>query len=86
MTAKKRGVGTAAAAVFAALREGDVDAALDAITKDPELKTARDEGGATALMYAALYGDDAAVKKVLDSGAGPEPRQRCKRHRADLGR
>ena len=69
VTAKKREVSTAAAAVFAALREGDVDAALNAITKDPELKTARDEGGATALMYAALYGDDAAVKKVLDSGA-----------------
>ena len=48
-----------------------MDAALNAITKDPELKTARDEGGATALMYAALYGDDAAVKKVLDSGADP---------------
>ena len=71
VTAKKREVSTAAAAVFAALREGDVEAALDAITKDPELKTARDEGGATALMYAALYGDDAAVKKVLDAGADP---------------
>jgi ankyrin repeat protein len=46
-------------------------AAQDRLLRDPELVKARGKDGSTALHHAALYGDLAAVRSLLDKGADP---------------
>jgi ankyrin repeat protein len=60
----------AAVRAFAALRAGDAAAFLAAIREGP-LSTLRGSGGATPLMTAALYGDPALVRTLLERGADP---------------
>ncbi|MCC6395119.1 MAG: ankyrin repeat domain-containing protein, partial [Bryobacterales bacterium] len=53
--------------LFTALRDGDAAAARRFSTD----VNARDETGATALMYAALYSDAETVRLLLNQGANP---------------
>lgn len=52
------------------LRDGDRQAFISMAT-EPKVGSLKGIGGATPLMYAALYGDAAAVKRLLDNGADP---------------
>ncbi len=61
----------AAVSAFGVLREGHRAAFLAMVGDDPKLSTLRGPGGATPLMAAALYGDAALVKTLLDRGARP---------------
>ena len=61
----------AGVAAFAALRSGDRAGFVTAVRGNPRVSTLRGPGGATPLMAAALYGDAALVKTVLDTGADP---------------
>jgi ankyrin repeat protein/mono/diheme cytochrome c family protein len=61
----------AAVAAFATLRAGDREGFVAAARGNPKISTRRGPGGATLLMAAALYGDGALVKIVLDAGASP---------------
>lgn len=56
---------------FETLRRNDRDGFLAAVRGKPQLSTRRGPGGATPLMMAALYGDTALVKTLLDAGADP---------------
>ena len=58
-------------AAFAALRGGDRAGFLAAIAGTDRLSTLRGPGGATPLMAAALHGDAALVRALLDRGADP---------------
>ena len=49
-------------------------AALQAVGKTPAVVNGRGPEGSTPLMYAALYGDAALVKALLDAGADPNIR------------
>ncbi len=55
-------------ALLEALRRDDAPAVRESI-KGGDLRNVRDESGATALMYAALYASPATLQLVLDSGA-----------------
>lgn len=59
----------AGVAAFAALRAGDAAGFVAAVRGNPRVATLRGPGGATPLMAAALYGNAALVKTVLDAGA-----------------
>ena len=61
----------AAVRAFDALRIGHRAAFLDAVRGNPGLSRLRGPGGTTPLMTAALYGDAALVKELLDAGADP---------------
>jgi len=54
--------------LFDALRRDD-PAAVASATTDPAVVNARDESGATPLMYAVLYSRSAIVELLLDRGA-----------------
>lgn len=54
-----------------ALRNGDRQAFHKLLRDDPQAGNRRGPDGATPLMYAALYGDAASVRLLLDSGANP---------------
>jgi len=56
---------------FAALRGGNRAAFLSSMGGNAKLSELRGPGGATPLMMAALYGDTALVKALLDEGARP---------------
>jgi hypothetical protein len=56
---------------FDALRTGHRPAFLDAVRGNANLSRMRGPGGATPLMTAALYGDAALVRELLDAGADP---------------
>ncbi len=60
-----------AVAAFGLLRAGDRAGFLTALRDTPRLPTLRGPGGAPTLMAAALYGDAALVKTVLDAGGDP---------------
>ena len=60
-----------AVVAFEAIRRGDRAGFLGALANNPRLSTLRGPGGATPLMAAALYGDTALVKTLLDQGANP---------------
>src|SRR5437899_2157630 len=56
------------------LRRGD-RATFDRILRDhPDAANRNGRNGSTLLMYAALYGDDAAAQVLLDRGADPNER------------
>jgi ankyrin repeat protein len=54
-----------------ALRAGDRKAFEQLLSKHPEAINLRGSGGATPLMYAALYGSTGSVLRLLDLGAKP---------------
>ena len=54
-----------------ALRSGDRQAFARLLREDPGAVNLKAAGGATPLMYAALYGDVASMKELIDRGADP---------------
>lgn len=60
------------------LREGDRDKFRRLLREDPSAATRKGQGDSTPLMYAALYGDAEAVRRLLEAGAEPN-------HRNDAG-
>lgn len=58
-----------ASAMMLALRNGDAQAVRKALANDPKIVTRKGPGGATPLMYAALYSDTATMRRLLDAGA-----------------
>ena len=63
-----------ATAMMDALRAGDRAAFRQALQAAPKSVNNRGNGGATPLLYAALYGGAAEVKLLLDGGADPNIR------------
>ena len=61
----------AAVAASRALRSGDRATFLSTLRGNPKLSTLRGDGGTTPLMMAALYGDAALVRDLLEQGASP---------------
>jgi Planctomycete cytochrome C/Ankyrin repeats (3 copies)/Prenyltransferase and squalene oxidase repeat len=53
------------------IRDGDFDAANRTIAANRGIARLRGAGGTTPLMFAALYGDAALVRRVLAAGADP---------------
>jgi ankyrin repeat protein len=60
-----------AARIMEALRAGDRQTFARLVRQDPGAANLKGSGGATPLMYAALYGDAASVRQLLESGANP---------------
>lgn len=60
--------------LMAMIREGDVRAALQMLEREPDVVNRRGPGGATPLMYAALYSDTATMQAILAHGADPNAR------------
>jgi ankyrin repeat protein len=58
-----------AARIMEALRNGDHQTFARLLRDDPGAVNLKGPGGATPLMYAALYGDAAAVRQLIDTGA-----------------
>jgi ankyrin repeat protein len=56
------------------IREGDRPAIDDLLRQNARAANARGTRGSTPLMAAALYGDAALVKRLLDAGADPTAR------------
>jgi ankyrin repeat protein len=63
-----------AARIMEALRNGDRKSFQRLLRKDPSAANRKGPGGATPLMYAALYGDASAVRLVLEAGGDPNAR------------
>jgi ankyrin repeat protein len=61
----------AAARIMDALRRGDRPQFDRLVREQPDAVNARGIGGWTPLMYAALYGDEQAVRVLLDRSAKP---------------
>ncbi len=60
--------------VMEALRNGDLKSFKKLLVEDPKVVNLKGPGGSTPLMYAALYGDSASVRFLLDRGADPNTR------------
>ena len=60
-----------AARLVSAIRDGDRAAIDQIVTVTPRAATLRGHGGTTPLMSAALYGDAALVRRLLDLGVDP---------------
>jgi ankyrin repeat protein len=63
-----------AAQLMDALRRGDRRTFERLLTGNPKAARATGSGGITPLMYAALYGDVASARQLLDKGADPNAR------------
>ena len=63
-----------ALAIMEALRKGDKPAVRKIFGQDPKICNLKGTGGATPLMYAALYGDADTVRLLLEGGADPNIR------------
>lgn len=57
-----------------ALRNGDGRAFQKMLAENPKAAKLTGAGGSTPLMYAALYGDSAEMRLLLDKGADPNAR------------
>jgi ankyrin repeat protein len=57
-----------------ALRTGDPQTFRDVLRVDRDAARRKGPGGSTPLMYAALYGDIASMRQLLDLGADPNVR------------
>jgi len=64
-------IDSAAVSAIAALRRGDRKSVTALLAADRALPGRRGPGGGTPLMFAALYGDTAAVIRMLEAGADP---------------
>jgi len=60
-----------AARIMEALGNGDRPTFVRLLREDPEAVKLKGPGGSTPLMYAALYGDAASVRDILERGADP---------------
>jgi len=58
-----------AARMMETLRTGDHQRFAELLRDDPEAVKLKGPGGSTTLMYAALYGDLASVRQLIDHGA-----------------
>jgi ankyrin repeat protein len=58
-----------AARIMEALRNGDRQSFARFVGEDPGAVNLKGIGGSTPLMYAALYGDAAAVRQLIEAGA-----------------
>ena len=63
-----------AARLMEALRNGDRPTFQKLLRENPKAANLKGPGGSTPLMYAALYGDAAAVRLLLEKGADPNLR------------
>jgi ankyrin repeat protein len=63
-----------AARLMALLRAGDAGGFRRALSATPSAATRQGADGITPLQYAALYGDAAVVRALLDAGADPNAR------------
>jgi len=63
-----------AARMMETLRDGDRAAFEKLLRDDPKAANLKGPGGATPLMYAALYGDADTVRLLLEAGADPNVR------------
>ena len=63
-----------ASRLMEALRQGERAQWLRLVRDRPALANRKGPGGSTPLMYAALYGDAAAVRTLLEIGADPNAR------------
>jgi ankyrin repeat protein len=72
--APPRPVDPGAARVMEALRMGDHNAFRKLLKADPKASTRRGPGGATPLMYAALYADSSTLRLLLEAGADANAR------------
>jgi ankyrin repeat protein len=61
-----------AVALIDVLRSGDQAAFLKRVTEKPELLNARGPNGATPFMFAVLYSDVPALRRLLELGADPK--------------
>jgi len=55
--------------IMEALRNGDRQAFARLVREDPGAVSLKGTGGSTPLMYAALYGETAAVRQLIEAGA-----------------
>lgn len=63
-----------AARIMEALRNGDLKRFRTLLRDDPTASNRKGPGGATPLMYAALYANSFAVRLLLEAGADPNLR------------
>jgi ankyrin repeat protein len=54
-----------------ALRNGDLQTFTRLVREDPGAVNLKGAGGSAPLMYAALYGDAASVRQLIEAGANP---------------
>jgi ankyrin repeat protein len=60
-----------AARIMETLRSGDRQTFMRLLREDPGAVKLKGAGGSTPLMYAALYGDPASVRELLERGSDP---------------
>lgn len=60
-----------ASRIMESLRDGNRETFARLLREDPEGVSLRGTGGSTPLMYAALYGDAASLRQLIERGADP---------------
>jgi ankyrin repeat protein len=64
--------GSGAVRLMESLRSGNGQAFARILRENPEAVNRRGLGGTTPLMYAALYGDTASLRQLIERGADPK--------------